>query len=613
MVAGIRSAIGLLTVRDRRVLVLVVVVQSLLALLDLVALALVGVVALLATGAASSAIPSPVLEAIDSWNADPSSAALVLAVFAGLLLVTKSLLSFILTRRIFRFLSSRQAMISTDLARRLLAQPLLGIQTRSTQDVAYALTSGVTALTLVVIGQSTILISEMVLLAVLSAGLMLIDPTVTVFTIIFFGSVGLGLHKAIAGYASRLGRDATRTQVESMEAVQELLVTYREISVLGRRDTYLDQFQESRWGFARIQGNLQVLTQLSKYVFEVALILGGAILAASQLATKSTSAAVAIIAVFLTAASRVMPSLLRLQAAALGIRSSTGIASTATELARSLAEFDQSATGASNLAPPTPLASALTKDKGLDYAGFDARIECRDLTLRYPAQDSAAISNVSLTVPATSSLALVGATGSGKSTLADLMVGVIEPTSGEVLLSGLGPASALLRWPGAVAYVPQSIAIVKGDIRRNVTLGIPRELVDDDLVWDALARVQMSALLAEAREGLDTPVGEGGVLLSGGQRQRLGIARALYSQPRLLILDEATSALDAETEAAITDTLTNLSGRVTQVIIAHRLATVRSADQVAYLESGRVVALGSFDDVRRESPALDRQARLLGL
>ena len=164
-----------------------------------------------------------------------------------------------------------------------------------------------------------------------------------------------------------------------------------------------------------------------------------------------------------------------------------------------------------------------------------------------------------------------------------------------------------------MAYVPQEIAIINGTVRQNVAMGLPDHLAHDDRVWEALERARLADFLLTSREGLDTVVGEHGVKLSGGQRQRLGIARALYTRPRLLVMDEATSALDADTEAAVTETFSTMSGEVTLVIIAHRLATIRYCDQVAYLSHGRLVASGSFADVRTEVPDFDRQAQLLGL
>ena len=161
--------------------------------------------------------------------------------------------------------------------------------------------------------------------------------------------------------------------------------------------------------------------------------------------------------------------------------------------------------------------------------------------------------------------------------------------------------------------MPQHVALVEGSVRDNVALGLPREIVDDAQVWEALEHSHLAAFLREQRDGLDTHIGERGVRLSGGQRQRLGLARAMFTHPRLLVLDEATSALDAQTESLIAEVIYALHGRATVVVVAHRLATVRHFDQVAFLEKGEMVFRGTFDEVRENVPVFDEQARILGL
>lgn len=194
-----------------------------------------------------------------------------------------------------------------------------------------------------------------------------------------------------------------------------------------------------------------------------------------------------------------------------------------------------------------------------------------------------------------------------------MILGVINPDFGEVRIGGVSSAEAVSRWPGAIAYVPQEVAMTNGTVRDNVALALPVDAVDDDWVWDALERAHLADFLRNGRDGLDTVIGEHGMKLSGGQRQRLGVARALYTRPKLLVLDEATSALDAETEQAIAATLQGLEGSVTTVTVAHRLATIRHCDLILYLEKGRMVAGGSFEQVRQAAPHFDRQAQLLGL
>ena len=211
------------------------------------------------------------------------------------------------------------------------------------------------------------------------------------------------------------------------------------------------------------------------------------------------------------------------------------------------------------------------------------------------------------------SVALVGRSGSGKSTLADLILGVLEPDAGTVSVGGLPPGNAVSRWPGGIGYVPQDVMLVNDSVRNNVALGLHRDLIDDDRVWEALSRAHLADFFSEQPDSLDIQIGERGLRLSGGQRQRLGIARALFTRPRLIVLDEATSALDAETEKAITTTLAELENDVTTIVVAHRLSTVRHADLVVYLRDGAIDAAGTFDEVCALVPALQRQAELMGL
>jgi ABC-type multidrug transport system fused ATPase/permease subunit len=193
------------------------------------------------------------------------------------------------------------------------------------------------------------------------------------------------------------------------------------------------------------------------------------------------------------------------------------------------------------------------------------------------------------------------------------LLGVLEPESGSVHVSGLAPLDAISKWPGAIAYVPQDVLVVNGTVRENVALGYPVESVTDELVNDAIRMASLSEFINDLPNGLDTNLGERGAKISGGQRQRIGIARALFTKPKFLVLDEATSALDGGTEENISADINKLKGFTTVVLIAHRLSTVRDADLVLYLEKGKIIASGTFEEVRSIIPDFDRQARLMGL
>jgi ABC-type multidrug transport system fused ATPase/permease subunit len=175
------------------------------------------------------------------------------------------------------------------------------------------------------------------------------------------------------------------------------------------------------------------------------------------------------------------------------------------------------------------------------------------------------------------------------------------------------PDEAVQRWPGAIAYVPQDISIVRGTIATNVALGFDLSEVDENRIWEALEIAQLRSFVEGLPDGINSTVGERGAKLSGGQRQRLGIARALLSSPKLLVLDEATSALDGKSEIDVSDAISKLKNSMTLVVIAHRLSTVRNADLVIYMDSGKIVASGTFDEVRKAVPDFDMQAKLMGI
>ena len=554
------DSLALLSKSDRRKLSVVTIVQMLSSLLDAAGVALFGIVAAMATSAVSGTpLPSMVSSVIGASEDDPDqlmSRAIQLSIVAGLLLIAKSVVNVLLTRRVLRFLAYRQAVVSGQLAATLLARPLIQVQRRQSQETAFALTTGVNAAMLGVLGQTVTICSELSLLGVLALGLLALDPVVAIFAVAFFAGIALILQRIMSSRAHRLGQTNSAAEVASTALVQESVSTYREVLVSNRRNVYVDRFQALRWTAAQVQADLNLMSLVPKYVFEVALIVGAGLLAWSQFLLKDASAAMATIAVFLAAGSRVVPSMLRLQGATLGVRVTAGMARPTIELAQELA-----ATSAGELAQSQEIISVdeLARRIRDGYPGFEAAIEVTDVTFAYEPGGEPSLRKVSLAVRPGASVALVGPTGAGKSTLADAILGVVKPAEGAVLIGGLPPLDAVSKWPGALAYVPQTVAIAAGTIRQNVALGMPEEAIDDDRVWEALKSARLDDFLKDAREGLDTIVGESGVRLSGGQRQRLGIARALYTRPRLMVLDEATSALDAETERAIVDTLQELS------------------------------------------------------
>jgi ATP-binding cassette subfamily C protein len=246
-------------------------------------------------------------------------------------------------------------------------------------------------------------------------------------------------------------------------------------------------------------------------------------------------------------------------------------------------------------------------DAGL---GQPVKIVLKDVTFTYPGQLKPTLDKVSIQISAGTQVALIGPSGAGKSTIADVMCGLLPPSSGQVVLSGAGSLEASDHVT-SVSYVPQKPGLVSGSIMENVALGLVRDLVDEGHVLDCLARAHLSEVIEALPEGIHTDLGKMQDSLSGGQAQRLGLARALYSRPGLLVMDEATSALDAESEAEIAKALDELRGSVTVVLIAHRLNTIQHADEVFLIDDGRVLDRGVFKDLVQRNRSVERLVELM--
>ena len=237
-------------------------------------------------------------------------------------------------------------------------------------------------------------------------------------------------------------------------------------------------------------------------------------------------------------------------------------------------------------------------------------IQLRDVSFSYSGSEESVLSNVDLTIPVGSRIALVGRTGSGKTTLAHLLLGLFRPSSGDLTLDGLPlNEEELPAWQGNCALVPQDIRLLDASIRDNVAFGRDPEEIDDDQVWAALEAAQFDDVVSAMPYGLFTMIGENGIKLSGGQRQRLSLARAFYRDAKVLVLDEATSALDNKTEHDVMQALDLVGRRCTTIVIAHRLSTVRKCDRIYEIEDGRIKASGDFDTLCRLSDSFREMTR----
>lgn len=597
-----RSA-RILSLSDRRKIIAIAIVQVCMSALDLLGVLVIGLLGAIAVSGLESSTPgsrvSSVLRLLHLTGSSFQTQATILGATAVVLLVGRTILSIFFTRRILFFFSRRGAAISANLISRLLSQPLLIIQSRTTQETLYSITRGVEYITLNVLATSVVLVTDVSLVIVMGVGLFIVDPVTAIGSFILFSLIGFVLYRLLHIRAGELGLNAARLSIVSNEKIVEVFGSYRESVVRNRRDYYAREIGKLRYEFADTMAEINFMPYISKYVIETAVVVGGLLIAASQFILQDAIEAVGTLSIFLAAGTRITPAVLRVQQGSLQIRGSSGMAGPTLDLIDSLGD--------------APFVENVDDVVDVIHEGFSADIEIENATLTYPGKHSPAIVGVSLSIPAGSSVAIVGPSGAGKTTLIDVLLGVLTPDEGVVLISGLPPLQAVAKWSGAISYVPQDVEISNGTVRDNIGLGYPPAAATDELVNSALEVASLSNFVSSLPKGVDTPVGERGAKISGGQRQRLGIARAMFTRPRLLALDEATSALDGETEASISQAIHDLKGSTTVVMIAHRLSTVRNADIVVYMAEGKVITTGKFDEVRRAVPDFDKQSKLMGL
>jgi ABC-type multidrug transport system fused ATPase/permease subunit len=596
----IKRSFRILQKRDRSKIGLILILQIFLGVLDLLGIATIGAVGALAVNGIASKPQSgriaELLEFLNLENFTFQGQVAILGLFATAFLVTRTILSVYFQRRTLYFLSYKGSQISGVLFSKFISQPLSTIQTRSSQDALFSLTTGVNTVTIGIIGSLIALASDAALLLIVFFGLFVFDPTIAINTLIFFSFVALSLHVLLSKKARSLGYANTLLQIQSNKEILEVLSGFRELFVKNALHSYSQKVIETRTKISSSTAELAFLPYISKYVIESSVVLGTLLISATQFLLYDASRAIATLAIFLSAGTRIAPAVLRMQQGTLQIKTNVGAAKPTLDLI-------------DDLAPVSPISG--NKVPSVDE--FLPLITLSNVCHTYPGKANFEIQQVSLTIPPGSHAALVGPSGAGKSTLVDLILGVIKPSSGNILISNVSPQIAIGNWPNAISYLPQEVCIVEGTVFENLVFGLAPEHHSKDRAWAVLRAVDLAEFFIDNADGLDTSVGERGSRLSGGQRQRLGIARALYTAPSVLVLDEATSALDGQSEALLTKAIQELKGKTTLITVAHRLSTVLNADQVIYVENGRVIQTGTFEHVRKSVPNFDTQANLLGL
>lgn len=425
--------------------------------------------------------------------------------------------------------------------------------------------------------------AESIMVLAMLALLISIAPAATGMAVLLIGGGAVVLLFLVQPRIKKLGAISHATSKETLGAMQQALHGVRDIKLLGREKYFARRYAQSRLRYARANYLNATLANIPHAVMELVLLIFILLFFAIAVGAGTPSQnALSILGLFAYAGLRLQPSLQRITS---GLNSIKYATAPLVDLHSDLISVEQ-----------TP-----AEDSAVEALPFTDAIVVDNVSFQYAGAAQNALTSINLTIKKGQVVGICGPTGGGKTTLVDLITGLLTPTSGRITIDGTDLQQKTRQWQRSLGVVSQSVFLIDDTLRRNIALGVPDEKIDDDAVSRAVQLAQLTDFINSLPEGIETTVGERGVRLSGGQRQRIAIARALYSQPAVLVFDEGTSALDNATEASLMASIEQLRGSITVIHIAHRISTVKSSDQVILVERGRISAVGTYDELRRDN------------
>lgn len=601
LLPDLRYLIRTLPPGTTRLLWIYCVLQFLISLLDLVGLAAVMPVMQVLSGADLS---SGYLGQLHRAFGQParSSFAVMLCALMVTAFAAKSVFALIASRWSLGFVMRLQIGTARKLLQSYLRESYLVQRRQDVGAVVRTVGTAVNAAHTGVLGGVLSLFAQLLSVFFIVAFLAVVAPGTTLVAGVYFAVVILVIQRVLGRKNREAGRVAQATSATMSHAMLEAIYGAREIRMHAAEEYFVEDFTRA----ARVNGvasrDANFYAQAPKYLLEFATIAGIGLLLASAASSGNTKDLMPVLTIFVAAAVKLMPTMTALTVTIGSVRfGQEGLRVTVEALQRLEEHGENSVTNP---------ASRPTEHEEAKNEAVSEELVVSDLSFRYPDASSSVLQSIDFTVPAGTSLAICGVSGSGKTTLVDIVLGLIPPVTGGVRCGDVDVQRDHARWLEKVAYVPQNVYLLAATLWQNVAFGIPEEHVDRERVVECLRWAQLGELMDQFPEGIDAVIGFEGAQISGGQKQRIGIARALYRDPSVLVLDEATSALDNETEDRIGQVLRELHGRVTTVLVAHRLSTVRHVDQLLFLEKGRIASRGTFDEVSHENPEFARLVQL---
>ncbi len=525
---------------------------------------------------------------------DPQQLTAVLAVVVVGLFITKNIGALIFNYWLLGFVYFERVETSARILGFYLTAPYTEVSRRSSAELMRTMDTAVLQVFTLTIGGLMTGFSSLVAILAVVVALIVVAPIPTLVLVVFLGIAGAIYLRLSKLPAKNAGKVVNEASVAGYKAAFAALGALKEVNLQGSQKVFVAAFREPQLRGSRAGRTAAFLGALPRYVLEILFILavGLVLLVAAVSGEQGSGGVLGVLALFVAAGVRMLPQVTIL----VGSASSVRVGSDSVRLVR-----EEVLRARRDHVPEQP---------DVDPLPFTRELRLDGVWFRYPEADVDVLHDVSLSMPFGSSLAVVGGSGAGKTTLIDIVLGLHQPTRGSVTVDGVDIAGQQARWRPNLGYVPQDTYILDESLLQNIAFLVPDEQIDRDRVRSAVERAQLNDLVDSLPGGLDARVGERGALISGGQRQRLGIARALYREPRLLVLDEATSALDNETEHRISQAIRSLAGQVSVIVVAHRLSTVRNVDRIVFLKDGRVASSGTFDELRDSDTDFARLVQL---
>lgn len=475
----------------------------------------------------------------------------------------------------FSFICNNQYRISRDLLQIYLNKPYEFYLNANTSDVlrtVYSDTTGVFSLLL----QCIQLATEVIVGGCLCLVLLKVDAVMTLMIAVLLVGVTLISNGVLKPRLQKIGSESREKQSLMYASIIQCVMGIKDVKIFAKEGFFLDSYKKFGKRYYNLSRNNSVLGAAPRLLIESVSLCGILGYLAVMLSRgNDITGMIPQLSAFAVAASRLMPC---------ANRASTYLSSIA--YYKPTLDFVYENVEVPQKTVKDEEVQIVKKAQRLTYRD---KIEIKNLSYRYPNSDKYIFDKAQMTIPIGKSVGIVGPSGSGKTTAVDIMLGLLDAESGEVLCDGKDVFEQYAGWLQNIGYIPQTINLIDDTLRANVAFGVELEKIDEDRLWQVLEEAQMKDFIVGLPEGLDTKIGERGVRLSGGQRQRIGIARALYHNPELLILDEATSALDNDTEAAIMEAIDNFHGKKTMLIIAHRLKTIENCDMIYKVDGGKIV------------------------